>query len=224
MTRIALGVLAAATLLLVPATAQGDSSLRVRGTVALVDSTAHLVTVHAARQAVALRVPGSLAAIRVGQRVELRGSTLRARGQGSRVLARNVTIAASSPLATTPRTGRDDDQLDDDEVEVKGELTSPAPLTVRSSTRTVTCVVPAGASVAGFAVGDFVEITCDLKAGTWVLRKLEHEDDDDRAARDDDRGGNSGPGSGAGDDLDDDDDDDDDHGGNSGPGGGDDDD
>ncbi len=109
-----------------------------------------------------------MTAIRVGQRVELRGSTLRQKGNGSRVLARNVTIASSQPLATPAAPNRDDDddnEVDDDEVEIKGTITSLAPLTVRSTTRTVTCVVPAGTSLAGFAIGDFVEITCDLRGG-----------------------------------------------------------
>ncbi len=49
--RIVLGSLAAATLLLIPATAQGDSGLRVRGTVALKDTASHVVTLRAARHA-----------------------------------------------------------------------------------------------------------------------------------------------------------------------------
>ena len=224
MIRLVFAALAAVTLLLVPATAQGDSSVRVRGTVALKNAAHHVVTVRASRQAVALRVPGSLVAIRVGQRVELRGSTLRARGNGSRVLARNVSIASSLPLSAShspaPPRADDDDEADDDEVEIEGTLTSLGPLTVQSATRTVTCTVPVGLALAGFAVGDFVEITCDLKGSTWVLRELEHEDDDDddRADRDDDDAGKSGPGG-------DDDDDDADHGDDhSGPGGGGDDD
>jgi hypothetical protein len=148
--------------------------------------------------------------IRVGQRVERRGSTLRARGDGSSVLARNVTIAATAALSApaTPPRDDDDDEPDDDEIEIKGSITSLSSLTVASRTRSVTCAVPAGKSLAGFAVGDFVEITCDLIGGTWTLRVLKHEDrfDDDDDDREDDD--NSGPGGG--------DDDDDD---NSGPGG-----
>ena len=147
MTRIVLSGIAAAIFLLVPATAQSDSGIRVRGTVALKDPASNVVTLRAARQAVALRVPGSLTLIRVGQRVELRGSTLRQRGRGSRVLARNVTIASSRPLVAPggqPNRDDDDDEVDDDEVEIKGTLTSLSPLTVRSASRTVTCVVPVG--------------------------------------------------------------------------------
>ena len=201
--RFLLLVALAAALLLVPATAQGHSGVRLRGVVALKDTANNLVTVRASRQAFALRVPGSLAAIRVGQRVELRGSTLRAHGNGSRVLARNVSIVSSQPLSSPASPGADDDEPAD-EVEIKGKLKALAPLTVESSMRAVTCSVPAGVSLAGFATGDIVEMKCDLVAGTWVLRKLEHEDDDDNSA--------GGPNGG---------DDDDDH---SGPGGGDDDD
>lgn len=201
---VALALVAAAVvaLLAASAAARSDSQVRVRGTVASKDTSTHLVTLRASRQAVALRVPGSLSAIRVGQRVELRGSTLRARGNGSRVLARSVTIASSGPLAAPGSPRRDEDD-DDDEVEITGNITSLSPLTVTSASRSVTCVVPPGFPLGGFAVGDLVEITCDLEASSWVLRKMHHEDDDD----DDDR---SGPG--GGDDDDDDDHDDDDSG------------
>jgi len=200
MPRCLLLVLAAA-LLVLPATAEGQSSSRLRGTVALESEANHLVTVRTKRQAVALRVPGSMSRIRVGQRVELRGSTLRAHGHGSRVLARNVSIVSTHALSTSSSPS-----ASNDEVEIKGTIKSLAPLTVESTTRSVTCVVPAGMSLAGFAVGDFVEITCDRIGDSWVLRKLKHED---VAGVDDD------------DDDDEDEDEDDDH---SGPGGGDDDD
>ena len=208
MTRLVLCGLAAATLLLVPATAQGHSGVRIRGTVALKDTAAHVVTLRAARQAVALRVPGSLALIRVGMRVELRGSTLRRHGNGSRVLARNVTIESTQTLSNLSAPIRDEDDEVDDEVEIEGTLVSLSPLTVRSATRTVACAVPSGVSLAGFGIGDFVEITCDLQGGAFVLRVLKHEDED-RADREDDDG-HSGPGHGGDDDGDD----------NSGPGGG----
>jgi hypothetical protein len=233
MPRIVLGGLAAAILLLLPATAQGDSAASLQGAVASKNVSTHLVSVRSTKRVVGLRVPGSLAAIRVGQRVELRGATLRSRGRGSRVLARNVTVVGSAARATTTGTrSTSDDDVGHDEVEITGTLTSLSPLTVASPTRTVSCAVPAGMSVSGFAVGELVEMTCDLTGGTWVVRKLEHEDDEDEADADDDHGGNSGPGSADDDDHDDDhggpgggddDDGDDDHGGHSGPGGGDDD-
>jgi len=211
MTRIMLGGLAATLLLLLPATAVAHSGVRLRGTVMLTDSANHVVTVRSAALAVALRVPGSLALIRVGQRLELRGTTLRRHGNGSRVLARGVTIASSQPLAALASPARDEGD-EDDEVEVKGTLTSLSPLIVVSGTRTVMCAVPPEMSLAGFTTGDFVEITCDLTATGFVLRELEHEDQEgeDQADRDDD-GGHSGPGGGG--------DDDGDHG-HSGHGGG----
>ena len=211
MTRMVLGGLAATILLLLPATAQGHSGVRLRGTVLLTDSSNHVVTVRSSPLAVALHVPGSLALIRVGQRVELRGTTLRRHGNGSRVLARGVTIASSQPLAAPASPARDEDD-EDDEVEVKGTLTSLSPLIVVSGTRTVMCAVPPGMSLAGFTTGDFVEITCDLTATGFVLRELEHEDQEDEGQADrHDDGDHSGPGGGG--------DDDGDHG-HSGHGGG----
>lgn len=210
MRRLAVLALAAtAVLALLAVSASAHSSVRVRGTVALKDPASRVVTVRTARLAVGLHVPGSLDAIRVGQRVELRGTTLRSHGNGSRVLARNVTIASSAPLSAPKPPDRDDD-VDDDEVEITGRIASLSPLTVASARRSVTCAVPSGVSLAGFAVGDLVEITCDRGNGAWVLRKVHHEDDDDDRRRDDDDD-RSGPGGG---------DDDDD---NSGPGGDDDD-
>ena len=214
MPRLLIAIIAVA-LLLVPASAEGSSGLRLRGTVVAKHEANDLVSVRTRILAVALRVPGSMTRIHVGQRIELRGSTLRARGNGSRVLARNVTIASTAVLSapvTPPRD--DDDEPGDDEIEIKGTITSLSPLTVASRTRSVTCAVPAGKSLAGFAVGDFVEITCDLIGGTWTLRVLEHEDrfDDDDGDRDDDDDDDDTSGHGGGDDDDDDD--------NSGPGGG----
>ncbi len=204
-------------LLVLPVAAEGQSSARIRGTVVLKDEPSHIVTLRTPRQAVALRVPGSMARIRVGQRVELRRATLRARGNGSRVVARNVSIASTRSFPTS-------NEPADDEVELKGTIESLSPLTVSSRTRSATCTVPAGVTVAGFAVGDFVEITCDLIGGSWVLRVLkhedegeqedqaededqdqnEHEDDEDEDEHDDDDSGHGGGGSGGG--------------GNSGPG------
>ena len=200
---LALAALVAVASLAAVASARSDSSTRVRGVVALKDPASQLVTLRAKRQAVALRVPGSMSAIRIGQRVELRGSTLRARGNGSRVLARNVTVASKGPLSSSTSPRRDDDEDDDnDELEIKGKIASLSPLTVASGTRSATCAVPSGRSLAGFAVGDFVEMTCDLSGGSWILRKIEREDDDDDGRRGDDDGDD--------DDNDDDDDDNDD--------------
>lgn len=215
MPRFLLVVLAVA-LLVLPATAEGQSSSRLRGIVALKSEANDLVTLRTRRQAVALRVRGSMSLIRVGQRVELRGSTLRTRGNGTRVLARNVSIVSSQSLSTSSTPRSDDDEQGDDEAEIKGKLTSLAPLTVTSSTRSLTCSVPSGGVPTGFAVGDFVEITCDRIGGSWMLRKLKHEDGavdaDDDDQNDDDHNGAGG-----------DDEDEDDSRGSSGSGGDDDD-
>jgi DNA-directed RNA polymerase specialized sigma24 family protein len=83
---------------------------------------------------------------------------------------------------------------------VKGFLSSVAPPTVAG----ISCAAPAGVSLAGFAVGDFVELTCDRIGGVLTLRELESEDDADVVGEDDDHhgddhgggGDNSGPGGG----------------------------
>ena len=245
MPRILLAALAALILVL-PASAEGKSGLRLRGTVTAVHPANNLLNVRSGRLAHVLRAPGSLARIRVGTRVELRGTTLRRHGNGSRLLARNVSVVRSQPLAqagspaSAPRAD-DEIEVDDDELEVKGTLTSLSPLAVTAAGFTFTCTVPAGVSLHGFAVGDFVEMTCDRVHGTWILRELEHEDDEDDDENcgpgnvdddDDDDDDSSGPGNVVADDddddncgpgNDDDDDDDEDNEDNSGPGGGDDD-
>lgn len=200
MPRIILVALAA-VLLILPASADGHSGLRLRGIVTAEDATRSFVTVSSARRDHVLRVaPTSLDRIRLGMRVELRGTTLHRHRNGSRVLSRGVILVRSEPHAAGQP------QIDDDEIEVKGTLTSKSPLTVVAQGRPFICSVPAGVSLVAFAIGDFVEMTCDLVGGTFVLRELELEEDDDEDERDDD-------------DVDDDDDDD-----RSGPGGGDDDD
>lgn len=193
-------------LLLLPAPAEAGSSLRLRGEVTEKDTAAGLITIASARLEHVLRVPGSLARIRVGQRVELRNTTLRRHGRGSRVLARGVLIVGAQ-IVVRPAPP---DEPDDDERELRGRIASLSPLTVAG----LTCAVPAGVSLAGFRVGDVVEITCDLLRGVWTLRKIHLEDDDEVRDRDDDRDHDDRHGG---------DDDDDDHGGHSGPGGGDDD-
>jgi hypothetical protein len=202
-----------ALLLLVPATAEGSSSVRLRGTVMAKDTGAHLVSVKAARQLFSLRVPGSLAKIRSGQRVELRGATLRAHGRSSGVLATGVTVASSQPLQAAPaaKPSGDDDEATDDEREITGKLTSLSPVTVTSSKRTVSCMAPAGMSLAGFAIDDRVEMTCDLVGGKWVVRKMHLEDDEDedengQSGHDDDGDDDDSSGPGSGDDDDEDDD------------------
>ena len=208
MRRLLLAALVVAVLL--PAGADAGSDPRARGLVTAKDQTAGLVTVATQRRAHVLRVPGSLERIRLGQRVELRGTTLRRKGNGSRVLARGVLVVRVDVVS---RAGRQDDEPDDDEREVRGRITSLSPLTVAG----LTCTVPSGVSLAGLQVGDVAEMTCDLIRGTWTLRKIHLEDDDEVRNEDDnrrnrggdddgDRGGRNG--------------DDDDDGGHSGHGGG----
>ena len=59
------------------------------------------------------------------------------------------------------------------EIEVTGPLTSLDPPTVGG----VACVVPAGKTVTGVAVGDIVEMKCVVLDGTLTLRRFEREDD-----------------------------------------------
>jgi hypothetical protein len=152
-----------------------------------------------------LRVPGSLGSIRLGERVELRGSTLRSDDGRALVLARGVSVLAAQPIPSAKTPGSSED---DDELEITGKLTSLSPVTVVAGTRSASCAAPAGLSLARFALGDVVELKCVLVAGVWTVRELQREDaedeeqataadDDDQAtaaAEDDDHGGGPGPG------------------------------
>lgn len=116
MQRILVAALAA-LVLLIPATATGGpsgkltaskvSTAKLQGTIGQKLPANKLVRVDAVRKAHVLRVPGSQARIHVGQRVELRGTTLRARG-ASVVLARNVRVVRS--VAVRSSRGRSDSQ------------------------------------------------------------------------------------------------------------------
>ncbi len=107
---------AVAAAVLVFATAATGASVRLEGAVVAKLPANQLIRVDNRRAHFVLRVPGSQSAIRVGQRVQLRGTTLRRRGSGSRVLARNVTIAGSvardPSLPSGGDPGRDDDTDD----------------------------------------------------------------------------------------------------------------
>ncbi len=219
MTRMAIAALAA-LLLLAPATATGageDSSrVKISGTVAQTLPANHLVRVDSSRIAHILRVPGSQSRIHVGQRVQLRGTTLRARGNGSRVLARDVVVAGSARKGSSSISSGGSSSDDAGKLELKGTLTSLAPPTVSSGSVTASCALSAGQTLTGFTVGDFVEIKCVLLLGVWMLRDVRHEDDQvANPPNDDDTD------TGDSDDSDDTDDDSDngDHD-NSGPGGG----
>jgi hypothetical protein len=96
--------------------------------------------------------------------------------------------------------------MEDGEAEVDGVITalSAESITVQagSPTASITCAVPAGVSLEGFAVQDEVEMKCELVNGSFELRELESEnaevkheveqDDDDRVQDDDRRGGQRG--------------------------------
>lgn len=202
-------------LLLVPGVAAARSGPHLSGSVTAKDSARSQVTVSSSRRANLLRVPErALPRIHVRQHVELRGSTLRTRGTGpTRILARNVTIVSTTLLS--PRADEDEDEVeieDEDELEVEGTLASLAPLTVTATGRPFTCAVPSGVSLAGFAVGDRVEMKCEKVGGIQTLRRLELEDEnEDNGSRGPGNAGHdhdsSGPGSG-------------DDGDSSGPGGG----
>ena len=112
----------------------------------------------------------SLAGFKIGDDVEITCDLL----QGGFVLRR---IEAEDDLV----------EARDDEREVQGRIASLSPLTVG----TLACAVPAGVSLAGFQVGDLVEMTCDLVDGRWALRKLKLEDEEDDGAV-----SHSGPGRG----------------------------
>jgi len=115
MPRFLLAALAAAALL-VPAVADGHSGLRLKGTVTAKDEARSFITVSSTRKAHVLRVPAtSFDRIRLEQRVELRGTTLRAQRNGSRVLARRVLFIRSEPLSVADNgnvTAKDDDPND----------------------------------------------------------------------------------------------------------------
>jgi hypothetical protein len=181
----------AALLLALPAAADGSSAsaVRLRGTVTGRDLAQSRVTVASTTLEHVLHVGATIRPIRIGMRVDLRGTTLRRHGDGSRVLALGVTVVSTAPLASAHRD--DDDEPAAEELEVRGRIVSLSPLIVG----TASCVVPAGFSLAGFAVGELVEMTCDRIGGQFVLRKLESEDEDENEDLNDVED-HSGPGGG----------------------------
>jgi uncharacterized membrane protein YgcG len=194
-------------LLLAPAVSSARSAPHLRGAVTARDTARSEVTVTSTRRDSVLRVPArALPRIHLRQRVELRDATLRTRGRGpTRVLARDVTIVTSALLA--PRAeDEDEDQVEieeEDELEVEGTLTSLSPLTVTANGHPFTCAVPSGFSLAGFVVGDRVEMKCEAVRGIQTLRRLELEDvngdnDSSGPGSGGDDGGSSGHGSGDG--------------------------
>lgn len=113
-----------------------------------------------------------------------------------------VSIGAEGALTLVALKGEDDADdhgidfdADDGEVEIEGLISelSATSLTVSAGpTASVTCVVPAGVSVVGFAVGDEVAMECKLVDGSFELRELESDgnevefEPEDRDDEDDD--------------------------------------
>jgi hypothetical protein len=162
--------------------------------------------------------------------VVLRGTTLRERGNGSRVLARGVVVAGSARKGSSSLSSASSGSQSSEagRLRIRGNLTSLAPPTVSSGSVSQWCALATGQTLAGFAVGDFVEMRCVLALGVWMLRDLRHEDDEVANPPNDDDDTDTGDTDDSDDTTDDTDDtgDDDDSsgpgGGNSGHGGGDD--
>lgn len=113
-----------------------------------------------------------------------------------------VSIAADGSLTLVALKGEEDEDrgehgidfdAENGEVEIEGlisELTTTSVTVSAGPSASVACSVTAGVSVAGFAVGDEVEIECELVQGRFELRELEsdeHEVEFDPEDHDDDR-------------------------------------
>lgn len=81
-----------------------------------------------------------------------------------------VVTSAGAPSAQSASEG---------ELEVRGTVTAVTPAVVlKTGTGVlVTCLIPAGTTLTGIAVGDLVELKCDLIGGQWTLRKAHGEDE-----------------------------------------------
>jgi hypothetical protein len=66
------------------------------------------------------------------------------------------------------------------EAELKGSISalSGSSITVRSQTNSLTCGIPTGVALSGYAVGDRVKLECRSVSGRLMLDDIEHEDDD----------------------------------------------
>ena len=131
-------------------------------------ATLQLAVVHRGLVGVAIPAGASLPALVPGDQIEL-----------------VVSVGADGGFTLVALDGddRDDDgleQQEDEEIEVEGKLVSLAPLTVQPEHGSaLTCVVPAGISLAGLAVGMAVEIECEQTASGLVLTEIEVEDHDE---------------------------------------------
>jgi len=108
-----------------------------------------------------------------------------------------VTVDAAGAFTLVSVQADDEDEDDDGahedhgRVEVTGSITDlgpPVAVQPRHGS-SVECAVPAGFNLAGFAVGDRVEMRCALVNGVLTLTRLRHEDDDDEGGDDGGGGG-----------------------------------
>jgi hypothetical protein len=107
-----------------------------------------------------------------------------------------VSVDTTGAFTLVSVQGDDENDNNDEDhhgkVEVKGEITA---LETGSITVTpnhgspVTCMVPAGTNLSGFAIHDRVEMKCALVGTQLTLSRLKSDDDDDD---DDDDGGHGG--------------------------------
>ena len=86
--------------------------------------------------------------------------------------------------------GASSSEISEAELEVRGTVVSLSPaLVVKTGTGVViTCVLPTGAVLTGIAVGELVEVKCDLVGGQWTLRKTHAEDDHEDEEENEDEG------------------------------------
>lgn len=146
------------------------SKVKVRGTLTSLDP---LTVTPGAGAAVTCAVPTgvSLAGFAVGDMVKMK-----CRRDGDTLTLRKLEKKLGAG-----------DHADEDELEVKGTISSLDPLTVkRGSGESVACRIPTGVSLAGFALGQFVEMKCGTIEGVLTLQRLkaesagdDHEDNDD---------------------------------------------
>lgn len=94
-----------------------------------------------------------------------------------------VSVGEDGSFTLVALSGEDDEgglDLDAEagEVEVEGVLSALSEDSVSvsaSAAGMITCSVPAGVSLAGFAIGEAVEMECTLREGAFELRELESE-------------------------------------------------
>jgi hypothetical protein len=153
--------LLAITALLALAVAASASAADFRGVVVAKDvKRGTIVTVSKSGKVREVRAPKKAKKLKVGQHVRVKAKRLR-----------DGTLALRSL-----RTFKSED-AEGDEVEIEGTLVSAegGEVVVNGGGSLVTC---AGVVPDGIQPGAFVEITCDLVNGQWLVRKVELEDDE----------------------------------------------